>query len=48
MAGLTAARALGDHVEHVMILESDHLPADPIDGAGTPQGRHVHLLLAGG
>jgi len=48
MGGLTAARALADHFEHVLILESDRLPADPLDRAGTPQGRHVHALLAGG
>jgi 2-polyprenyl-6-methoxyphenol hydroxylase-like FAD-dependent oxidoreductase len=32
----------------VVILEGDRLPADPLDRAGTPQGRHVHALLAGG
>jgi 2-polyprenyl-6-methoxyphenol hydroxylase-like FAD-dependent oxidoreductase len=48
MGGLTAARALADHFEHVTILESDSLPTDPLDRAGTPQGRHVHALLAGG
>jgi len=48
MAGLTAAGTLADHFERVMILESDCLPADALDRAGTPQGRHVHALLAGG
>jgi len=48
MAGLMAAGALAHHFERVVILESDRLPADPLDRAGTPQGRHVHALLAGG
>jgi 2-polyprenyl-6-methoxyphenol hydroxylase-like FAD-dependent oxidoreductase len=48
MGGLTAARALADHFEHVLVLERDTLPADPLDRHGVPQGRHVHALLAGG
>jgi 2-polyprenyl-6-methoxyphenol hydroxylase-like FAD-dependent oxidoreductase len=48
MGGLTASRALADHFERVLILESDGLPADALDRAGIPQGRHVHALLAGG
>jgi 2-polyprenyl-6-methoxyphenol hydroxylase-like FAD-dependent oxidoreductase len=48
MGGLTAARALADHFERVLVLELDVLPADPIDRHGVPQGRHVHALLAGG
>jgi 2-polyprenyl-6-methoxyphenol hydroxylase-like FAD-dependent oxidoreductase len=48
MGGLTAARALADHFERVLVLERDALPADPLDRAGVPQGRHVHGLLAGG
>src|SRR5262245_36541474 len=48
LGGLTAARALSDYFERVVILESDRLPADPLDRAGAPQGRHVHALLAGG
>jgi 2-polyprenyl-6-methoxyphenol hydroxylase-like FAD-dependent oxidoreductase len=48
MGGLSAARALADHFEHVLILERDALPEDPLDRAGVPQGRHVHGLLAGG
>ena len=48
MGGLTAARALADYFERVVILESDRLPVDPLVRAGTPQGRHVHALLAGG
>jgi 2-polyprenyl-6-methoxyphenol hydroxylase-like FAD-dependent oxidoreductase len=48
MGGLTAARVLADHFEHVLVLERDALPADPLDRHGVPQGRHVHALLAGG
>ena len=48
MGGLSAARAVADHFERVLILERDALPADPRDPAGVPQGRHVHALLAGG
>ena len=48
MGGLTAARALADHFEKVLVLEGDVLPADPLDRHGVPQGRHVHALLAGG
>ena len=42
MGGLTAARALADHFERVLVLEGDVLPADPLDRHGVPQGRHVH------
>ena len=47
MGGLTAARALADYFQRVVILESDRLPADPLDRAGTPRRRHVHALIAG-
>jgi 2-polyprenyl-6-methoxyphenol hydroxylase-like FAD-dependent oxidoreductase len=48
MAGLTAARVLADHFAQVVVLERDALPAEPAYRPGTPQARHVHLLLAGG
>ena len=48
IGGLTAARVLADHFEHVLILERDVLPAEPEDRPGIPQGRHVHGLLRGG
>lgn len=48
MGGLTAARALADHFEHVVVLERDALPSDAAHRAGTPQAKHVHALLAGG
>ena len=48
MGGLTAARALANHFERVLMLERDALPEEARDRAGVPQGKHVHLLLAGG
>jgi 2-polyprenyl-6-methoxyphenol hydroxylase-like FAD-dependent oxidoreductase len=48
IGGLTAARALADHFGQVVVLERDALPAGPSERPGTPQGRHIHVLLAGG
>jgi len=48
MGGLAAAQALARHFERVVVLEGDVLPDDVTDRAGVPQGKHVHLLLAGG
>ena len=48
MGGLTAACAISDSFESVLVLERDALPADAIDRSGIPQGKHVHALLAGG
>src|SRR3954465_15065874 len=48
MGGLAAARALADHFEQVVVLERDALPSDAASRAGTPQSRHLHVLLAGG
>ena len=48
MGGLAVAQALSEHFERVVVLESDVLSEDAGDRAGVPQGRHVHLLLAGG
>jgi 2-polyprenyl-6-methoxyphenol hydroxylase-like FAD-dependent oxidoreductase len=48
MGGLTAAAALCDHFEHVVVLDRDVLPSETVHRAGTPQARHVHALLAGG
>lgn len=43
-----AARALADFFEHVIVLESDTLPIEATDRAGTPQCRHLHGLLPAG
>src|SRR5690242_10980168 len=48
MAGLAAARVLADHFERVTVIERDHLPAEPVPRTGTPQGRHIHILLNSG
>jgi 2-polyprenyl-6-methoxyphenol hydroxylase-like FAD-dependent oxidoreductase len=48
MGGLTAAGALADHFEQVVVLERDILPSESTYRAGTPQPRHVHALLLSG
>jgi 2-polyprenyl-6-methoxyphenol hydroxylase-like FAD-dependent oxidoreductase len=48
MAGLTAAGALADRFDQVVVLERDTLPSEPAYRAGTPQARHVHALLLSG
>lgn len=48
MAGLTAALSLANFFERVIVLENDALPKDPGHRPGTPQCRHLHVLLAGG
>jgi 2-polyprenyl-6-methoxyphenol hydroxylase-like FAD-dependent oxidoreductase len=48
MAGLTAARAVADYFDRVLVLERDTLPTQAAHRAGVPQGKHVHALLAGG
>src|ERR1700746_4238376 len=48
MAGLTAAGALSNRFDHVVVLERDTLPSEPTHRAGTPQARHVHALLLSG
>src|SRR5262245_24516326 len=48
MGGLSAARAVSDYFEQVVVLERDTLPADPIHRVGTPQAQHVHVLLTSG
>ena len=48
MGGLAAAGALADYFERVIVLERDTLPSGAEHRAGTPQARHLHVLLAGG
>jgi 2-polyprenyl-6-methoxyphenol hydroxylase-like FAD-dependent oxidoreductase len=48
MGGLTAAGALADRFDQVVVLERDTLPSGPEYRAGTPQARHVHNLLLSG
>lgn len=48
LAGLMAARVLTDFFERVTIIERDRYPAEPVPRKGTPQTRHVHVLMARG
>src|SRR5258708_6832833 len=48
MGGLTAAGALADRFDQVVVLERDTLPSESTYRAGTPQARHVHALLLSG
>jgi len=48
MGGLATARVLADHFEEVLVLERDDLSDEGSPRAGIPQGKHVHVLLAGG
>ena len=48
IGGLTAAGALAEYFEQVVVLERDTLLPDAARRAGTPQSRHIHGLLAGG
>src|SRR5437868_4933131 len=48
MGGLLAARVLADHFDRVTVLERDRLPEGPDARKGTPQARHIHVLLTAG
>ena len=48
MGGLAAAKAVSPFFERVIVLDRDALPEAPAPRIGTPQARHVHVLLASG
>ncbi|MFB7597727.1 pyridine nucleotide-disulfide oxidoreductase [Streptomyces sp. NPDC056160] len=48
LAGMLAAAALSPVVDEVVVLDRDELPEGPEHRKGLPQGRHAHLLMAGG
>ncbi len=48
MAGMLTARVLSDHYEQVTIIDRDRMPDAVEMRDGTPQARHLHLLLAKG
>ncbi|MFE2554883.1 NAD(P)/FAD-dependent oxidoreductase [Streptomyces sp. NPDC059352] len=48
LAGLLAARVLAEHAEKVTVVERDRYPEGPEARPGVPQGRHLHVLIAGG
>ncbi|MFI1683182.1 FAD-dependent monooxygenase [Streptomyces sp. NPDC020607] len=43
-AGLTAARALANSMDHVTVIERDRLPHGAARRRGVPQARHTHSL----
>ncbi|MBR0701958.1 squalene monooxygenase [Bradyrhizobium diazoefficiens] len=48
IGGLAAAGAVAGYFEQVTVLERDTLPSWPQHRPGTPQGRHLHVLLMSG
>jgi 2-polyprenyl-6-methoxyphenol hydroxylase-like FAD-dependent oxidoreductase len=48
MAGLLAARVLGETYDHVTLLDRDRWPERAEPRGGVPHGRHAHGLLARG
>jgi len=48
IAGLSVARVLTDHFQHVTVIERDAPPQTTLFRKGTPQARHPHGLLKGG
>jgi 2-polyprenyl-6-methoxyphenol hydroxylase-like FAD-dependent oxidoreductase len=48
IAGLLAARVLADAYDHVTVIDRDELVPGGGPRRGTPQGRHIHGLLARG
>ncbi|WP_406117799.1 FAD-dependent oxidoreductase [Streptomyces sp. NBC_00989] len=45
LAGLTAARALANFMDHVTVIERDRVPSGPGRRPGVPQARHTHTLV---
>lgn len=48
LAGLLAARTLGEHFSQVTLIERDAMHDEPESRKGQPQTRHIHALLASG
>jgi len=48
IAGCTAAGALTEHYERVVVLDRDELPNGPIDRQGASHAYQFHALLSGG
>jgi 2-polyprenyl-6-methoxyphenol hydroxylase-like FAD-dependent oxidoreductase len=48
MAGLLSAHVLSHYFERVSLIERDPYPEKPLFRPGTPQGRHVHVMLVRG
>jgi 2-polyprenyl-6-methoxyphenol hydroxylase-like FAD-dependent oxidoreductase len=47
VSGLSAAQALANHFEEVIVLERDELASGTTPRPGTPQGKQAHGLLGG-
>ena len=48
IAGLSVARVLTDHFQHVTVIERDAPPQAAVFRKGAPQARHPHALYKGG
>jgi len=48
IAGLSVARVLTNHFQHVTVIERDEPPQARLFRKGAPQARHPHVLLKGG
>ncbi|MER6344749.1 FAD-dependent oxidoreductase [Streptomyces sp. NPDC001595] len=48
IAGLSAAKALSDAFEQVVVVDRDELPDSGDPRRGVPQGQHSHILLVAG
>ena len=48
IAGILSARVLLEHLPHVVLVDRDEMPHEPVNRGGAPQGRHVHGLLSRG
>ena len=48
VAGLLASRALSEHFDEVVVLDSDEIEDGPVVHKSVPQGYHLHALLQGG
>ena len=48
MGGLLAASVLSEHFDRVTVLERDAAGDTGDPRPGVPQGKHLHVLLAGG
>ncbi|PXX71485.1 2-polyprenyl-6-methoxyphenol hydroxylase-like FAD-dependent oxidoreductase [Nocardia tenerifensis] len=48
MAGMLSAAVLAEHVDEVVVLESDVYPAAPGPRKGLPQAYQNHMLMGGG
>src|ERR1700747_1552339 len=47
VSGLSAAQAVANHFDDVIVLERDELPSSATYRPGTPQGKQAHGLLGG-